>query len=85
MFLGGAFSRNLYFRVQTGTTTYLFNRGFSCLCLLGGAFSRNLYFGYKQTPKQTYLFFHVFEWCLKSNIVLPCTNRHHNKPIKQGI
>ena len=82
MFLGGAFSRNLYFRVQTGTTTYLFNRGFSCLCLLGGAFSRNLYFRV-QTDTKTNLsfFFHVFEWCLKSNIVLPCTNRHHNKPI----
>ena len=136
--LGGAFSRNLYFRVQTGTKTNLF---LYSLCLLGGAFSRNLYFraktgtkpnlflvvyvyvvvllvatctsvykqapqqtyltgdlvvyvywvvlsvatctsGYKQTPKQTHLyFFYVFEWCLKSNIVLPGTNRHHNKPI----
>ena len=36
--------RILYFRVQTGTTTNLFNRRFSCLCLLGGAFNRNLYF-----------------------------------------
>ena len=31
----GAFSRILYFRVQTGTKSNLFNRGFSCLCLRG--------------------------------------------------
>ena len=37
---------------------------------------------YKQAPKQTYFYLFMFiEWCLKSHIVLPCTNRHHSKPI----
>ena len=49
---GGAFSRNLYFRVQTGTKTNLF---LNSLCLLGGAFSRNLYFRV-QTGTKTNLF-----------------------------
>ena len=39
--LGGAFTRILYFDVQTGTKT---NPFFRCLCLWGGAFTRILCF-----------------------------------------
>ena len=51
----GAFSRILYFRVQTGTKTNLFN-GCLVVYVYGlGAFRRILYFLYKQAPNQTYL------------------------------
>ena len=57
----GAFSRLLYFRVQTGTTTNLFDRGFSCLFFWSGAFSRNLYFRVQiGTKTNLFLFVYVY-------------------------
>ena len=45
MLWGGVFSCILYFDVQAGTKTSLFNRGLVFFCLWDGAFNRNLYFG----------------------------------------
>ena len=51
----GAFSRILYFRVQTGTKTNLFN-GCLVVYVYGlGAFVASCTSGYKQAPNQTYL------------------------------
>ena len=75
---GGAFNRNLYFRVQTGTTTNLFNRGFSCLCLWGGAFSRNLYFHVQTgTTSNLFLFVDVYRVVL---LVAYCTSIYKQAP-----
>ena len=52
---GGAFTRNLYFGVQTGTNTSLFNRGLVVyvygMVLLTATFTSL----YKQAPKQPFL------------------------------
>ena len=78
MFYGGAFNRNLYFRVQTGTTTNLFNRGVSCLCLWGGAFSRNLYFHVQTgTISNLFLFVYVHRVVL---LVAYCTSMNKQAP-----
>ena len=74
----GAFSRILYFGVQTGTKTNLFLVVYvnGVVPLLTSCTSM-----YKQAPKQTYLLLFMFMgWCFYSHLVLRCTNRHQNKP-----
>ena len=74
----GAFSRILYFGVQTGTKTNLFLVVYvnGVVPLLASCTSM-----YKQAPKQTYLLLFMFMgWCFYSHLVLRCTNRHQNKP-----
>ena len=76
---GGAFTRILYFDVQTGTKS---NQFFSCLCLWGGAFSRIFYFDV-QTGTKT----NIFQFVYVHGMVLllaSCTlvhKRHQTKPI----
>ena len=79
--LGGesAFSRNLYFHVQTGTTPNLFLLVYEYRVVYLVAYCTSIY---KQAPQQS----DVSCLCLQggaflSQIVLPCTNRHQNKPI----
>ena len=76
---GGAFTRILYFRVQTGTKTNLFLVVYvqEVVLLLASCTSM-----YKQAPKHTYLQLFMFmRWCFWSHLVCPCTNGHQNKPI----
>ena len=76
---GGAFTRILYFRVQTGTKTNLFLvvYVYEVVLLLASCTSM-----YKQAPKHTYLQLFMFmRWCFWSHLVCPCTNGHQNKPI----
>ena len=75
----GAFTRILYFDVQTVTKS---NQFFSCLCLWGGAFSRILYFNV-QTGTKTNLFQFVYVHGMVL-LLASCTlvhKRHQNKPI----
>ena len=75
----GAFSRILYFGVQTGTNTNLVLVVYVYGVVLFLASCTSMY---KQAPKQTYLKLFMFmEWCFYSHLVLWCTNRHQNKPI----
>ena len=68
----GAFTRILYFDVQTGTKS---NQFFSCLCLWGGAFSRIFYFDVQTgTKTNLFQFVYVHGWCFYSHLVLWCTN-----------
>ena len=72
---GGAFSRNLYCLVQTGTRTNLF---LNSLCLLGGAFSLNLYFRVQTgTKPNLFLVFYVY-WVVLS--VATCTFVYKQAP-----
>ena len=78
--LGGAFTRILYFDVQTGTKTnpFLDAYVYEVVPLLASCTSM-----YKQAPKQTYLQLFMFMgWCFYSHLVLRCTNRHPSKPIQ---
>ena len=61
---GGAFNRNLYFRVQAGTQTYL---GLVFLCLLSGALSLVLYFRV-QTGTKTNLFLCLWGGAFSRNL-----------------
>ena len=78
---GGAFSRNLYFRVKAGTKTNLFNRGFSCLCFWGGTFSRNLYFRVQNLFYRG-LVVYVY-WEGKVLLVASCTPEYKQAPHKR--
>ena len=75
----GAFTRILYFGVQTSTKSnqFLVVYVYGVVLLLASCTSM-----YKKAPKQTYLYlFMVTGWCFDSHLVLWCTNRHQNKPI----
>ena len=75
----GAFNRNLYFDVQTGTKTSLFLvvYVYGMVLLLASCTSM-----YKHAPNQTLFWLFMFmEWFFYSHLVLQSTNRHQNKPI----
>ena len=71
----GAFTRILYFDVQTGTQS---NHFFSCLFLWGGAFSRILYFD-EQTGTKTNLFQFVYVHRMVL-LLASCTLVHKRAP-----
>ena len=72
---GGAFTRILYFGVQTGTNTSLFNRG---LVYVYGTFNRNLYFPVQTGTKPTYiLVVYVYEVML---LLTFCTSIYKQAP-----
>ena len=73
----GAFSRILYFGLQTGTKTnlVLVIYVYGVVLLLASCTSM-----YKQAPKRTYLqLFIITGWCFKSHYVLWCTSRHQKQ------
>ena len=75
----GAFTRILYFDVQTGTQSnhFLVVYVYGVVLFLASCTSM-----YKQAPKQTYFNLFMFTgWCFYSHLVLWCTNGHQNKPI----
>ena len=75
----GAFNRNLYFDVQTGTkiNLSLVVYVYRVVLLLASCT-----LGYKRAPKQAYFqLFKFMGWCCYSHLVLRCTNRHQIKPI----
>ena len=77
--LGGAFSRNLYFRVQTGTKPNLF----LVFMFIGWCFQSQLVFSCtnRHQNKPIFIFLMFIGWCFQSQLVLSCTNRHQTKPI----
>ena len=74
--LGGAFSRNLYFRVQTGTKPNLFLVVYVYWVVLSVA---TCTFVYKQAPKQTYLTGGLVVYVFGMVLLVA------NKPILQGF
>ena len=75
----GAFTRILYFDVQTGTQSnhFLVVYVYGVVLFLASCTSM-----YKQAPKQTYFNLFMFTgWCFYSHLALWCTNGHQNKPI----
>ena len=74
--LGGAFSRNLYFRVQTGTKPNLFLVFYVYWVVLSVA---TCTFVYKQAPKQTYLTGGLVVYVFGMVLLVA------NKPILQGF
>ena len=74
--LGGAFSRNLYFRVQTGTKPNLFLVVYVDWVVLSVA---TCTFVYKQAPKQTYLTGGLVVYVFGMVLLVA------NKPILQGF
>ena len=74
--LGGAFSRNLYFRVQTGTKPNLFLVVYVFWVVLSVA---TCTFVYKQAPKQTYLTGGLVVYVFGMVLLVA------NKPILQGF
>ena len=79
---GGAFTCILYFGVQTGTNTSLFNRGLVVYVYGMVLLTATCTSLYKQAPKQSLFYLYMFmKWCFYSHFVRRFTSRHQNKPI----
>ena len=73
----GAFTRILYFNVQTGTKSNQFLAVYVYEVVL---FLASCTLMYKQAPKQTNPYLFKFTgWCFQWQLVLRCTNMHQNK------
>ena len=80
---GGAFTRILYFDVQTSTKTKISLVVYEYVMVLLLASCTSMY---KQALKQAYLKLCMFMgWCFYSHLVLWCTNRHQTNLFSRGL